>query len=117
MDLTVGNIIKIYWYTSKKLEIPENQKESLRNQGSWNQTEVILNRMMTGQADINDLKDSIKVGRDIIKKSENLKLTELNETWIQVGHHETKKTIKQIESLPNFQNWLDPVIIEEIKNK
>lgn len=116
MDLTKGNIVKVFWFRTRKLELSQDKKEELRNQGMQKQVEVILNKMINGQADVNDLRNSVVDGRNTVKKMENMELTQMEEIWVQIGHPETKQILNQIESTSDFQNWADPFIINKIKN-
>lgn len=115
MDLTKGNIIKIHWYQSKPVELSQDKKEELRNQGMQKQVEVVLNQMLYGQADVNDLRDSVVKGRGVAKQAEKMELTELAEVWVQIGQKETPNIINQVENTPGFQGWVNPFTIEKIK--
>jgi len=115
MDLTKGNIIKVFYYTKSTIELSDKQKQENRTKGMSTQLETVLTKMMWGQADKQDLQSSVGKGYSMAKDLDKQDSFSINEIWLQVGHKETKHIIREIENNLNFVSWVDPMIIYDLK--
>ena len=121
MDLyesTPGSIGLIYWYANIHRELAEKEIEKIRQQSISNTLNATLINMMyePGKA-IQSLDGVIQRGWDDSKQT-----IEMLETGIAIKSQyimideDVNRNISEIEISEGFKEWLNPYLIDEIKN-
>ena len=121
MDLyesTPGSIGLIYWYANIHRELAEKEIEKIRQQSISNTLNATLINMMyePGKA-IQSLDGVIQRGWDNSKQT-----IEMLETGIAIKSQyimideDVNQNISEIEISEGFKEWLNPYLIDEIKN-
>ena len=121
MDLyeaTPGSVGLIYWYANIHRELAEKEIEKIRQQSISNTLNATLINMMyePGKA-IQSLDGVIQRGWDDSKQT--IEMLEngiaIKSQYIMIDE-DVNRNISEIEISEGFKEWLNPYLIDEIKN-
>ena len=113
-----GEILKVAFVKRRPFSLKEDEKMKARQSSVSSQINSVISQMAYGQASSADLSNVFQKGWDSANKNiEEVErgTTVIESTWVQIGDPELSLTLKAIESDPNFDSWLDPDLIEQIK--
>lgn len=117
-EVTPGAVGLIFWYVDVHRELSEKEKESIRQKSVSNAINATITNMMyePGKA-INDLNTVMHRGwQDASKNIEILENgTGITNQYIMIDSN-AKDAISKIESTPEFRGWMNPYLIDQIKN-
>lgn len=116
---SIGEMGLIYWNVKTDYVIPEEDLEKMRQKSISNAINAtIINHMYEPGKAIQDMSTAVQRGwndankqRDMIENGIESK----NEMFL-IGDPNTIERFKEIESDPNFRGWMNPYLIEQIKN-
>jgi hypothetical protein len=102
----------------KKKTISAPKAEEIRNVNISAQINASIRAAILGGGSMdairNSISDGFKRGKEQVEDLENL--TEYKSEYFQYGDRESLARIKEIESDPQFDKWLDELTISDIKN-
>jgi hypothetical protein len=120
MDLyeaTLGSVGQIYWYANIHRELAEKEIDKIRQQSISNTLNATLTNMMYEPSKaINSLDGVIQRGWNDAKQTIEMLENGIGIKWEYVMVSETTKDhISTIERSEGFKEWLNPYLIDEIK--
>ena len=113
-----GSVGKIYWYSRIESKLADTEIEVIRQKAVSETLKATLTNLMyePGKA-INSLDGVIQRGWNDAKQQIELleNGTTIKSQYIMIDNTSID-AIKEIESEPNFLNWTNPFLIDEIKS-
>jgi hypothetical protein len=112
-----GSVGQVYWYANIHRELAEKEIDKIRQQSISNTLNATLTNMMYATKAINSLDGVIQRGWNDAKQT-----IEMLENGIAIKSeyviidHAINECINNIETSEGFKEWLNPYLIEEIKN-
>jgi hypothetical protein len=102
----------------KKVEVSSTKAEQIRNQNISAQIYAAISSAILGGGTVDAVKDSIGKGFSEGKNQvENLENSlEYRSEYFQYGDSDSLSRIREIESNPDFDRWIDQLTIEDIKS-
>jgi hypothetical protein len=118
-EFELGSVGKIYWSVSITRELAESEIEKIRQKSiSDTLNSTLINMMYEPSKAINSLDGVIqrgwndaKVQIEMLENGEMIKFD-----WFMVDENSNKK-LKDIEMSEGFRGWLNPLLIQEIKER
>lgn len=114
-----GNIGRIYWMVTRVTEINDSQKQDIRQKSISNMLNAALSNAMYNQYASNEMQSVISRGWKEANNQINMleNQTNIESDIFMIGDPGTIKRINEIESSPNFNGWVNPQLIEDIKRQ
>ena len=107
----------IYWYTYVHREIPESEKIKIRQKTVSDAINSTLMSISQNPANTVELQSATQRGWDQAKRSIDMmeNCLTITQTWLMIDS-KAKHEISKTEMNPSFKGWVNPDLIEQIKN-
>ena len=116
-DVIPGAVGQIYWYVNVRRELAEKEIDRIRQQSITNTlNSTIMNMMYEPGKAINSMEGVIQRGwNDAKQRIEMLENgIDIKTEYVMVDER-IKEQIAAIESSSEFKSWLNPILIDQIK--
>ena len=116
-DVIPGAVGQIYWYVNVRRELAEKEIDRIRQQSITNTlNSTIMNMMYEPGKAINSMEGVIQRGwNDAKQRIEMLENgIDIKTEYVMIDER-IKEQIAAIESSSEFKSWLNPILIDQIK--
>ncbi len=111
-------IVVVGFLMKKKVVISNEKAENIRNRSISAQIDASIRAAILGGGGVDGIRDSIsrgfRQGKEHVEDLENA--IEYRSEYFQYGDPESVARIREIESDPQFDKWIDEIIISDIKS-
>jgi hypothetical protein len=117
---TQGACGLIYWYERTKSEVPQNQVDQMRQKAMSDMLYgAIQTASYSGANQSMDIQTAMQRGWNEANRQVEMieRGTLMKQEMFLIGDPNTIPRLTEIENDPNFQEWINPYLIQQIKNQ